>query len=264
MKKIKLCCKNDYFSLKVKKRLISYLEQANFIITNETPDLIIAIGGDGTFIKALKESNYDNKPFYIGVNSGTLGFLQEIEIKDLKSFVQKLKNNKLKHEQISMQETKVVLKSGEIYFYRSFNEIVIRESALKILKVNVEIEDFKLEHFLGDGLLIATSTGSTAHNLSLGGSIVHQYLATLQITPIGPLNNKVYRTLNNSVVVPENMIIKIIPTDNDNQIMVTIDGDNKNFTNVKYIETKSCSHKLNILKFNNFNYWQKIESKFLK
>jgi NAD+ kinase len=264
MRKIKIVCKNDNVSSVVRERLIKYLKNDDFEITEIDPEIVISIGGDGTFITSLKENNYSEDAYYVGVNSGTLGFLQEVEIDDLEYFVKCLKDNKLIFEEVSLQETRVVMKNNKVIRFRSFNEIVIRDPNLQVIKLNVVIEGFKLECFIGDGLLISTSTGSTAYNMSLGGSIVHPNLHTLQITPVAPLNSKAYRTLNNSVIVPENMSIKIVPCLADVNVMISIDGENKLFNNVKYIETKSCDKKLTLLKFANYNYWEKIESKFLK
>ncbi len=264
MKKIKMVCKADKLSLRVKNDLEKLLKIKGFIIVNDKADIIISIGGDGTFIKSLRDNNYLDDPSYIGVNLGTLGFLQEVEPTKLEYFVECLSKNDLKKEKVSLQETKIVLKNNKQLYFKTFNEIVVREANMNIFKGIVEIEDFKLQNFIGDGLLISTSAGSTAYNMSLGGSIIHPELHTLQITPIAPLNNKVYKTLNSSVIVPETMVIKIIPDNNCNNIILSVDGKNTIINRVKYIETRSSNKKLKLLKFSHYNYWEKIESKFLK
>lgn len=262
MKKIRICCKENEKCRQVKKKLVQLLKKAGFEITNNNPDIVIAIGGDGTFIKSLKENNYAVKPYYIGVNLGTLGFLQEVESEDLEQLVAGLKNNKFHVENIFIQETIIMLSNNRKIKFKSINEIVVRDVKLKVLKVNIMIEDFRLEQFIGDGILVSTPTGSTAYNMSLGGSIIHPSISALQITPLAPLNNKAYRTLSNSVIVPNEMIIKIVPL-NGNSIMLLVDGDYNIFHDVKYIQTSLCADKIKLLKYNDSNYWQKVESKFL-
>ena len=201
-----------------KLTLKSYKEK--FIICDKDYELAIAIGGDGSFLRMLKRSNFNSDIYYIGVNSGTLGFLQEIKPKDLNKFVEKLKNNNFKIEEIGIQETIIHSKNSSSLFY-TLNEIVIRDKNLNTTKLNIRIDNFLLEKFVGDGILVSTSTGSTAYNLSYGGSIVYNTLHTLQITPIAPLNNKSYRSLLNSVVLPENKLVTIIPENKNISIIVS-------------------------------------------
>ena len=87
--------------------------------------------------------------------------------------------------------------------YLLINEIVVRDKNLKVVKLDINIDNDLLENFMGDGVLISTSSGSTAHNLSYGGSIVYPTFSSLQITPMGPINSKAYKSLVNSVIVPD-------------------------------------------------------------
>ena len=128
--------------------------------------------------------------------------------------------------------------------------------------LDISVNNAKLETFVGDGILIATSVGSTAYNLSFGGSIVFNSFHTLQITPIAPLNSKVYRSLLNSVIIPENISIEIKPRKN-NDILVSIDGENKKFDNVEYIRTCVLKKRIKCLRLENYNYIDKINDKFL-
>ena len=125
------------------------------------------------------------------------------------------------------------------------------------------INDVLLENFVGDGLLISTSCGSTAYNLSFGGSVVYNDLHTLQITPIAPLNSKAYKSLINSIIVPENKLIKIIPTKIVKDLHLVVDGENIIFENVKSIQTKTANKKIKILRLSVYDYTKVINEKFL-
>ena len=245
----------------LEKILKNELEKENFIICDKDYELAIAIGGDGSFLRMLKRSNFNSDIYYIGVNSGTLGFLQEIKPKDLNKFVEKLKNNNFKIEEIGIQETIIHSKNSSSLFY-TLNEIVIRDKNLNTTKLNIRIDNFLLEKFIGDGILVSTSTGSTAYNLSYGGSIVYNTLHTLQITPIAPLNNKSYRSLLNSVVLPENKLVTIIP-ENKN-LLITVDGENKFFDEVDFIETSVKNKRIKCIRNIDYDFSTKINEKFLK
>ena len=263
IKKVKLFCNNNQKSLKIKKIVEEKLIQNEFEIVDNYYELAIAIGGDGSFLRMIKQTNFNSEVLYVGINAGTLGFAQEISVDNIDEFITDLKTNNYKVDTIGVQETKVVTKNSDSFFY-SLNEIVIREKDLNTLSCNVKIEDVVLENFVGDGLLIATSFGSTAYNLSFGGSIVYNTFHTLQITPIAPLNNKSYRNLLNSVIIPENKVISLIPNINANDLLITVDGENNIYNNVLRVETYVDKKRINCFRKKDYDFSKKINEKFLR
>jgi len=243
-------------------KLKRVLAKNNFIISDTDYDIAIAIGGDGSFLRMVKSENYNSNLIYVGINAGTLGFLQEIKISDIDYFIECLNENKYLLDKVGVQETSIYTSDNE-YLYCSLNEIVIREKDLNTVFLNISINDNILEKYVGDGILIATSVGSTAYNLSFGGSIVNNTLHTLQITPIAPLNSKAYRSLLNSIIIPEKTAIKIIPVNNKVDLLLSIDGENKIMNNVKYIDTKVDDKRLQFLRLENYSFWEKVNDKFL-
>lgn len=208
----------------------------------------------------IKNSSFNSNPYYIGINSGTLGFLQEAKNTEVDKLIYELQEEKYKIDEIGIQETNIY-HDGVSKFY-SLNEIVVRDKDFKMVKFDVSIDKDYLERFTGDGLLIATSQGSTAHNLSYGGSIVYNNFSTLQITPIAPINSKVYRTLNNSVIIPDQKEI-IMKSIGKKDLMVTIDGENNVYHNVDSISTFIKDKKIKCLRFSHYNFPQKINEKIL-
>ena len=148
--------------------------------------------------------------------------------------------------------------------------MVIRDGDLNVLKTDIYINDDFLEEFTGDGILIATSIGSTACNISYGGSIVSPEFSTLQITPIAPINSKVYRTLSNSIVEPgrikigsryKKTIIELVPK--NRRVIISIDGDNKEIEDVDSVCSSIEDKKIKMLRFSHYNFPQKINEKLL-
>ena len=240
----------------VKEEIVNY----KFNLVDHNYDLAIAIGGDGSFLRMVKANNFNSDIYYVGINAGTLGFLQEIKPDEISAFFDKLNNDDFKVDEIGIQETNVISNNTQQQFY-SLNEIVIRDSDLNTAKLNLFVDDTLLEKFVGDGLLVSTSVGSTAYNLSYGGSIVYNTFHSLQITPIAPLNTKSYRDLLNSVIIPDNMQIKIIP-DNKN-LLITVDGENYVYNNVYAIETSVQKKRIKCLRLNDYNFLKIINDKFL-
>lgn len=261
--KIKLFS-NDYtYSKKIENELKEKLLANKFEVCKKGDDidLAIAIGGDGSFLRMVKDCNFSDNIYYIGINTGTLGFVQEIYPDKIDLFINNLNKNQFKLENISIQETNIITAIEESKFY-SLNEITIRQSELNTLNLKVMIDNCLLENYAGDGILISTSFGSTAYNLSFGGSIIYNDLHTLQITPIAPLNSRSYRNLMNSVIVPEKRSIKIIPTKNRN-LVISIDGENKYLENVNEITTSVKRKKIKLIRMKEYDYTKKINEKFL-
>ncbi len=260
--KIKIYCNENKKSSNVYIKLEKLLVKNNFEIVDKNPDLAVAIGGDGSFLRLVKQENYNSKLLYIGINSGTLGFLQEVRINEISELIKALNENNFSVEEVGIQETVIVTNENK-YLFNSLNEIVIRDKDLNTAFLKILIGNNLLEDYSGDGILISTSVGSTAYNLSFGGSIIYNILHTLQITPVAPLNNKSYRTLNNSVVVPDKACIKIVPNKCKNNLLVSVDGENKILNNVKFIKTKVDKKRIKFMRFKKYNYWQKVNEKFL-
>lgn len=259
--RVKLFSNENDKSKSIKDKVEKLLKKYKFEVVDEDFDLAISIGGDGSFLRMMKQTEFNSSIYYIGINSGTLGFLQEIKPSEIELFIARLANNDFKIEEIGIEQTTVTTKKEELSFY-SLNDIVIRDKEFNTVKLSVEIDNNLLEHFSGDGLLISTSIGSTAYNLSFGGSVVYASIHTLQITPIAPLNSKVYHSLVNSIIIPEDKIITIKPLTNKN-IFICIDGTNKMFNNVVSITTRVGDKKIYCLRMNEYNYTNIINDKFL-
>ena len=115
--KIKLFTNDNEYSKRIEKELREKLLSRNYTIcaSHKDADLAIAIGGDGAFIRMVKSCDFNDNICYIGVNTGTLGFIQEIYPDKLDVFLNNLDTNKFKIENISIQETKVNTKK-ETFF----------------------------------------------------------------------------------------------------------------------------------------------------
>lgn len=232
------------------------------VVDDDKFDLAVAIGGDGSFLKMVKANNFNSDIYYVGINSGHLGFLQEVKLEELDLFINELQHHKYRVDQVDVQETTINHRDG-LSMFNSFNEIEIRDSHLKTAFLDVKVNKDFLEHFVGDGLCIATSMGSTGHNLSLGGSIVPPNFSTLQIAPMGAISTTAYRSLSNSFIVPASQEIMISPSGDHKDLLVTIDGENNWYHNVSDIVTGIKDKKIKCLRFSHYNYPQKIYEKLL-
>ena len=258
----KLFVKEDEKAFGVANKLRNELIKNNYIEKDDNYDLAISVGGDGTFLKMLAKTNFNNNVLYVGVNAGTLGFLQEIDIDKTLDFIERLNHNDYKIQELCIGKT-IITTSNNKYEYNTINEVVIRKNDFTVLNLNVLIDHEFLEEFHGDGLLISTSTGTTAYNLSIGGAIVYNSLKTLALTPIAPIFNKSYRSLISSIIIPEDKIIEIIPSKETN-LSILVDGKKINIDNVTKIECMINQNRIKCLRMNDYHFIKLVNDKILQ
>ena len=257
--KVKIFSNHTESSKPIEEELIKLLEEYNFELSEEF-DLGIAIGGDGSFLKMVKQTTFNTNPYYIGINTGTLGFLQEIKPDKIKEFIESLNQNNYKFDEIGVLET-TITQNEQIKKYHSLNELVMRDLNLSVFKSEIFVDKVKLENFAGDGLLIATSVGSSAYNMSLNGALVYNTLHTIQINPISPLNTSAYRNLLNPVILPEKSLVEILP--DKKQVTIMCDGDVEKLQNVSKIECTVTDKKLRFLRMKEYEFINIVNEKFL-
>lgn len=249
----------------VKENLIKKLMNNNCSIHEsimDDTDLIIAIGGDGAFINAIHEYNYPNIPI-VGINTGHLGFLQDINPADIDSFIQDFKDEKYYLMPISIAKADVETNDGTITMY-AINEFVIRNKVCRMIHLSLKINNSFIERFSGDGVLVSTPTGSTAYAYAAGGAIVDPSLEVLQVTPLCPSNTNAYRSLTSSIVTSPDSIIEICPEKNyESSMSIVYDGFDMEIDSIKKITITSSLNKINVLRLNNYDFWNKITSRFL-
>jgi NAD+ kinase len=171
--------------LVVKERELSCIDPSLFIspeALNLKCDFVIAMGGDGTLLRAARYIKESSIPL-IGVNLGSLGFLTEIVIDELYPSLEKiLSGNYRIEERIVLSST---FPTGKTFY--ALNDIVLHMGTSgRIIGIEIEINGSPLAKFSADGLIISTPTGSTAYSLAAGGPILHHGLEAQILTPICP------------------------------------------------------------------------------
>lgn len=252
-------------SREIKRLLKQKLEKTGFIVPKEldpNSELVICVGGDGSFLHTLNRYDFPEIPF-IGINTGHLGFFQEIYPDQLDEFIFKYKKGNY-----TVQEFKTIgayINSGkEKTRIRGLNEIVIRGDKSITAHLNISIGDSYVERFSGDGILVATPAGSTAYNYALGGCIVDPRLSLLQITPIAPMNTTAYRSFTSSLIVPPELSINIFPEyTSENAILIIVDGMEYKYQEITDISINFSKTTVKMLRLENYDFWNKVKSKFL-
>ena len=146
-------------------------------------DLIVAFGGDGTILHLSKTAAHRDVPV-LGVNLGSLGFMAELESKDL-ARLRDLCNGKYDVESRMMLDVNVLRDGRVIYSNLALNEALIaRGNVSRVIRLKISTEQGKLVDIAGDGVIVASPTGSTAYSLSAGGPVVEPTARNFIVSPI--------------------------------------------------------------------------------
>ena len=148
-------------------------------------DMVISIGGDGTFLKAASRVGKKNIPI-LGINTGRLGFLADISPEEMEETFDEIYNNHYKVEERSVLQ----LRCDDERLMQSpyaLNEIaVLKRDSSSMISIHAAINGAPLTTYQADGLVISTPTGSTAYSLSVGGPVIVPHSKTIAITPVAP------------------------------------------------------------------------------
>jgi NAD+ kinase len=158
-------------------------------------DLVIAVGGDGTFLSAVRVTAHYDVPI-IGINLGRLGFLVDISPNELPDKLHRMLQGHYVEEKRSLLQAKVIRDNQVINEETAVNEVAIhRWVTPSMIEIVTKINNVFLNSQRSDGLIVSTPTGSTAYSLSAGGPILHPSLNALVLVPLNP------HTLSNRPIV---------------------------------------------------------------
>ncbi|MFS1663666.1 NAD kinase [Streptococcus sp. zg-JUN1979] len=262
--RVAIISNGKYQSRKVAGKLFSVFRDASdFYLTKKNPDVVISIGGDGMLLSAfhMYEKHLDSVRF-VGIHTGHLGFYTDYRDFEADMLVENLRQDTGESVSYPILKVKVTLGDGRIIKGRALNESTLKRIE-KTMVTDVFINNVKFERFRGDGLSVSTPTGSTAYNKSLGGAILHPTVEALQLTEISSLNNRVYRTIGSSLIIPKEETIKVIPK-RLGLYTISIDNKTMQYRNVQKVEYSLDNQKIHFVATpNHTSFWERVKDAFI-
>jgi NAD+ kinase len=221
-------------------------------------DLVIAIGGDGTLLYAARLVAHRGVPL-IGINRGRLGFLTDVLPKDMLASVDAALEGRCERDERAMLEARITGPDGIRSRSLALNDIVLQKwETGRMLDFETWIDGVYVNTHGGDGLVVASSTGSTAYALSCGGPIVSPHLDVLVVAPICP-----HTLSDRPIVVSGRSVIAVKLIDRpDTRAQVTCDGvPLGELTPGSTLEVHPTAQKITLLHPNKFEYYRLLRSK---
>ena len=261
--------KNKKMAFKVEEKLKEYFGNIEIIMLNsydiinyrfkEFLDLIIVLGGDGTILSVARGINGKLDVPILGINIGNLGFLSSVEFSDIDKAFKKLKEGNYKTEK-RMLLTCNFPSESKVNESLALNDIVVaRGSISRIITFQIFIDGKRYYNFKGDGLIIATPTGSTAYSFSAGGPFIYPTVDAITLTPICAHTTGVQPIVLNS---NSNIEVKIV--NNNEEFNIIFDGQRViRSVNEVIINIKKAKEYAKIILFDDYDYFKVLRAKII-
>ncbi|WP_028987975.1 NAD kinase [Thermicanus aegyptius] len=261
MKKYQLVVREDSQSREIAAWIEEKLQEHQWQ-RSEEPELVIAIGGDGTMLEAFHQF-YRPEVALVGLHTGRLGFYADWDRDEAEDFLHHLLFKTPRMVDYPLVEARFELGTGKVNRHLALNEVILRSKTLSTFVLEVWINERRFESFRGDGIIVSTPSGSTGYNHSVGGSIIHPSIEAIQVSELAAINNREFRTLNRSFILPAHHVLDLYPKNPDRDILVGIDGKEHFITGLTRVRMQVAPEKLRFARYRIFPFWQRVREKFL-
>ncbi|WP_128894594.1 NAD kinase [Longirhabdus pacifica] len=257
--------RSDELSIQLSEKVHHLCEEHGMKVDRENPDIVLSIGGDGTMLHAFHSylKNIEHIAF-VGIHTGHLGFYADWNPNEIESLI-----SIMSASQSSLQQHIVKYPIAEIEIetltskktYYALNEMTLK-GVDATLVAELHINDHLFETFRGDGICISTPSGSTAYNKSLSGAIVHPSMPSIQIAEMSSINNRIFRTLGSSMVLPQHHHCDIYPRA-DQHLKITIDHMQMEIEQLVNIRCSVSEKQVRFARFRPFPFWNRVKEAFI-
>ena len=218
-------------------------------------DFALSLGGDGTFLTTAAMVGHLDIPI-LGINCGHLGYLAEVQIEEVEQVLDLLINNNYTIEQRRMLEV-TCSQEGKIASPYALNDVGILKSGLSsMITVEVSINGEFLHNYKADGLLIATPTGSTAYNLSVGGPLLDPQVHAIILSPVAT------HSLNiRPLVVLDDSKIDVKVSSRNGNFLISVDGRSQVLKQDIHLHIERSQRKIKLVRIDGQTFMQSLKDK---
>ena len=247
----------EFFQFLTKEQKMDLQVAGTFEEDNFEADMILSMGGDGTFLKAASHVGNKNIPI-LGINTGRLGFLADVSPEELEETFEDIYKNNYKIEDRSVLQ---VTSEGQPLKSTPFglNEIaVLKRDSSSMITIHTSINGAYLTTYQADGLVIATPTGSTAYSLSIGGPVIVPHSNTIAITPVAP------HSLNiRPIVINDDWEITLDVESRSHNFLVAIDGRSETCREGTRLVIRKADYNIKVVKRPNHIFFHTLRDKMM-
>jgi NAD+ kinase len=235
--------------------LEGFLSDREIDLTDESPDLVVSLGGDGTMLRAAELAHSADAPL-LGVNLGTLGYLTEVEGHEAHDALDVIIAGDYQTEERMMLACDTT--GNEPHSYTGLNEVLVeRSSQHRLVRLGVRIGGESLAAFNADGIIVATPTGSTAYALSAGGPIVSPRAECLIVVPVAA-----HMIFSRPFVLAPDEIVEITLEASDQRASMSLDGgEGSDITPGSSVVVRRHPRPLRLIRLSGPGFLERLRSK---
>jgi len=252
-----------HIEAKFYEQLISEVKKIDSIKTfselNESFDLLISVGGDGTILRAITYVRDFSIPI-VGINTGRLGFLATIQTDEIETAIEQILNGNYKTSERTLLSVETNPKNEALKETNfALNEIAVsRKNTTSMITVETHLNNEYLTSYWADGLIASTPTGSTGYSLSCGGPVITPEATSFVLTPIAPHN------LNaRPLVIPDDTIIQLKVDGREDQHLMSLDSRIVTLSNATLITIKKANFKIKMVELLDESFIDTLRQKML-
>ncbi|WEG73701.1 NAD kinase [Vagococcus intermedius] len=262
--KVSIIANRSEKSQQAMAKLTKLIAATEIEINDKQPDIVISIGGDGTLLSAFhRYVHLLNKIRFVGIHTGHLGFYTDWRDYELEKLLTSLLNDEGQSVSYPLLDVRVTFYDNkESQHFLALNECTIKRMT-QTMVADISIKKELFERFRGDGLSVATPTGSTGYNKSVGGAVIHPRVNVLQMTEIASLNNRVYRSLGSPLVIANDEWITIALAEADDYLL-SIDQLNLPQSKIKQIEYRIADERIHFTASKHTHFWRRVKDAFIE
>ena len=229
------------------------------ILTSVSPDLdlVLSIGGDGTFLRTAAWVNRLNIPI-LGINTGRLGFLADVGNNEIEDTLDEIFKNYYKVEERTLLRLYTEERAFAGYNY-AWNEIaILKRDTSSMITIHTYLNDEYLTSYQSDGLVIATPTGSTAYSMSVNGPIIMPQNNSIVLSPVAPHSLNV-----RPLVIPDDYVITLGVESRSNSFLIALDGRSEIFPAGIRLRVSKADYTVKVIKRYNHTFYQTLREKLM-
>ncbi|MDR0894821.1 MAG: NAD kinase [Prevotellaceae bacterium] len=252
-----VCVSSEYYQFLTTRLKFDMPHVELFDGDDFTADMVISIGGDGTFLKSAARVGRKGIPI-LGINIGRLGFLADISPEEMEETVNEIYRQHYKVEERSVLQ----LQCDDVHLMQApyaLNEIaVLKRDSSSMITIHTAINGAHLTTYQADGLIVATPTGSTAYSLSVGGPIIVPHSKTISITPVAPHSLNV-----RPIVICDDWEITLDVESRSHNFLVAIDGGSSTCRETTRLSISRADYSIKVVKRFDHTFFDVLRNKLM-
>lgn len=257
MNKFSVVAKKDECSRNIENIVKTYLKNAGWEEECDYPELVIFVGGDGTFLYAAHKYMHLEHTAFVGIHTGTLGFFTDYTKDELDICLKDIVDQKGETRGVPLLRVDVIKEKSRESVY-AINEMRI-ENVIQTLDLEVMIDDEFFENYRGTGMCVCTQAGSTAYNRSLKGAVIDEGLNLMQLHEITGIHHSLYHSLGVPLILNNNRVISM-KSKNFNSAILCYDHKHMEIDDVLELKISICKKEILFIHYRQNSYLKRLRN----